>query len=387
MLYQKSGLNTKIPQKGMRIMLTILTALFTCVVILTGYLLLLSPGVTEPYCDRNGNVLPESISEKTFVTIGGVKQGMMIKGKNIHNPVALFLHGGPGMPTYFLTKQFPTGLEDYFTVCYWEQRGAGISYASDMNAAEITAEQLITDAIEVTNYLRERFGQDKIYLIGHSWGSFIGLQTAAQAPELYHAYIGISQITNQAESEKIAYAWMMDQYAEAGNSKKLQVFSKYPIDQSTAVLTAWFKTPERDSFMHELGVGTMRDMKDVYSGVFFPFLGMKEYTLAEKFNTFFRAKPFLRNKTKLIDQLFSHDLSARVPELAIPVYFMSGSYDLTVNHDLNKAYFLRLHAPVKGYYTFDASAHSPQHEESERFMQIMRQDVLNGKTNLADSAF
>ncbi len=375
------------PQKGMRIMLTTLTVLLTCAVLLTGYLLLLSPGVMEPYRDRNGNVLPESISEKTFVTIGGVKQGMMIKGKNINNPVALFLHGGPGMPTYFLTKRFPTGLEDYFTVCYWEQRGAGISYTSDMNAADITAEQLISDTIEVTNYLRERFGQDKIYLIGHSWGSFIGLQTAALSPELYHAYIGISQITNQAQSEKIAYAWMRDRYTQAGNSKKLNLFEKYSIDQSTAVLTAWFKTPERDSFMHELGVGTMRDMKDVYSGVFFPFLGMKEYTLAEKFNTFFRAKPFLRNKTKLIDQLFSYDLSARVPELAIPVYFMSGSYDLTVNHDLNKAYFLQLRAPVKGYYTFDASAHSPQHEEPERFMQIMREDVLNGKTDLADSAF
>ena len=387
MLYQKSGLNTKIPQKGMRIMLNLLTAMLTCVVLLTGYLLLLSPGVTEPYRDSNGNVLPESISEKTFATIGGVKQGMMIKGKNANNPVALFLHGGPGMPTYFLTKQFPNGLEDYFTVCYWEQRGAGISYTANMNAADITTEQLVSDAIEVTNYLCRRFGQEKIYLIGHSWGSFIGLLTAAQAPELYHAYIGISQITNQAESEKIAYAWMTARYTEAGNSQKMKLFSKYPIDQSVAVLAAWFKTPERDSCMHELGVGTMRDMKDVYSGVFFPYLGMKEYTLAEKFNTFFRAKPFLRNKTKLIDQLFSFDLSARVPELAVPVYFMSGSYDLTVNHDLNKAYFTELMAPVKGYYTFGASAHSPQHEEPERFMQIMREDVLNGKTDLADSAF
>jgi pimeloyl-ACP methyl ester carboxylesterase len=180
---------------------------------------------------------------------------------------------------------------------------------------------------------------------------------------------------------------MMDRYTQAENSRRLKLLAKYPIDQSTAVLTAWFKTPDRDTCMHELGVGTMRNMKDVYSGVFFPFLGMKEYTIAEKFNTFFRAKPFLRNKTKLIDQLFSYDFSARLPELAIPVYFMSGSYDLTVNHDLNKAYFLQLRAPVKGYYTFDTSAHSPQHEEPERFMQIMREDVLNGKADLADSAY
>ena len=81
-------------------------------------------------------------------------------------------------------------------------------------------EQIISDAIEVTNYLRKRFDQEKIYLIGHSWGSFPGMQAAAKAPELYHAYIGISQITNQRESEKMAYTWMMKQYTASGNKQK-----------------------------------------------------------------------------------------------------------------------------------------------------------------------
>lgn len=365
-------------------MLIALASLLGIVVILTGWLFILSPGKIEPYRDKGGNVLPGSIAEKTYVTIGGVKQGMFIKGKNINNPVLLFLHGGPGMPTYFLTKQYPTGLEDNFTVCYWEQRGAGISYSPDLKAGDITVEQYISDAIEVTNYLRERFGKDKIYLLGHSWGSFIGLQAAAKEPELYYAYIGISQITNQTESEKLAYQWMMNQYTAAENKSMADKLKQYPVLEDNSSILPWFKSSVRDAAMHELGIGTMHNMKSVESGIFLPFLGTQEYTLGEKYTTFFVAKPFLREKTNLVDRLFSTDLTVKVPKLEIPIYFFSGSYDLTVNHDLNKTYFEKLEAPLKGYYTFSQSAHSPMHEEPGRFIDIMVKDVLNAATELAD---
>ena len=110
----KQHLNSSFIRKGLRVMLILLASLLGFVIILAGWLFIVSPGQTEPYCDQNGKVLPGSISEKTFVDIGGVKQGMFIKGKNIKNPVVLFLHGGPGMPTYFLERQYPTGLEDFF---------------------------------------------------------------------------------------------------------------------------------------------------------------------------------------------------------------------------------------------------------------------------------
>jgi pimeloyl-ACP methyl ester carboxylesterase len=366
------------------LMLIVLAVILFAVIALAAWLLLLSPGTIEPYRDQVGNVPASSISEKTYETIGGVRQGMFIRGANKDNPVLLFLHGGPGMPTYFLTKQFPTGLEEHFTVCYWEQRDAGLSYDPAISAASLTVEQLMRDTIEVTNYLRERFGQEKIYLMGHSWGSFIGLQVAASAPELYHAYIGVAQVTNQLQSEQIAYQWMLEQYLAAGETKKVENLRAYPILENPALAANWFKTPERDAFMHELGIGTTRDMKDVYTGIFFPFLGTREYTLAEKYNTFFRAKPFLRNETGLIDSLLSTDLSAEIPRLELPAYFMSGRYDMTVNIDLSRAYAEQLQAPLKGYYLFRESAHCPMHEESDRFLQIMLEDVLAGTNALAD---
>ena len=106
------------------------------------YLIIVSPGEPEAFKDENGNVLKESISEKTFVSIGGVKQGMFIRSKNINNPVLLFVHGGPGFPNYFLFEKFRPGLEDYFTICYWEQRGGGLSYSAEVTIESINLEQL-----------------------------------------------------------------------------------------------------------------------------------------------------------------------------------------------------------------------------------------------------
>lgn len=138
-------------------------------------LLFLSPGKPETFKDENGNPLKGSISEKIFVNIGGVKQGMFIRTKNIDKPVLLFLHGGPGFPNYFLFDKYNPDLEDFFTVCYWELRGGGLSYNSRLTKESITLNQLTTDAIEVTNYLRERFAKGKIYIMAWSGGTTIAL--------------------------------------------------------------------------------------------------------------------------------------------------------------------------------------------------------------------
>jgi pimeloyl-ACP methyl ester carboxylesterase len=139
----------------------------------------------------------------------------------------------------------------------------------------------------------------------------------------------------------------------------------------------------RDNSMHELGIGTMRDMNSVVTGVFFPLMNFKAYTLGEKINIW-RAKAFLRNSTGLYEELIDTDLSNTVTELEIPVYILAGRYDYTVNYDLQKTYFDKINAPKKGSYTFENSAHSPMFEEPERFIEIMVNDVLNGNLNLAD---
>ena len=183
-----------------------------------------SPGDSGPFLDEHGNPLAGSISEKIRVRINGVEQGMFIKGKDIHNPVLLFLHVAWDAE-YFLTQHYPTGLEEYLTVCWWERRGAGLSYSADIPRETMTIEQSIADTLAVTDYLCRRFGQDKIYLMGHS-GSFVGIQAAARR-ELYHACIGMSQMAYQLRSENQAYEYMLRQFRANENTRMARKLERH----------------------------------------------------------------------------------------------------------------------------------------------------------------
>jgi pimeloyl-ACP methyl ester carboxylesterase len=366
-------------RKVARIMLTIISILLACILILVGILQLWSPGKPTPFVDENGNPLAGSISEKVFVNINGLEQGMFIKSKDATLPVLLYLHGG--MPDYFLTQRYPTGLEDYFTVVWWEQRGSGVSYSADIPPETMTLEQMISDTMEVTNYLRHRFGKEKIYLMGHSGGTFIGIQVAARAPELYYAYIGVAQMSNQLKSERLAYEYMLQQFKESGNTKMVRKLEEAPVTMTDGIPDAYRAL--RDSAMHSLGIGTIHDMNSVITGIFWPSLTSREYTLGEKVNMW-RGKS--RSGISIMwDEIISTDLSKQVTELDLPVYFFEGIYDYTCSYTLAKEYFDQLKAPIKGFYTFEQSAHSPLFEEPEKMGRILQEDVLVGVNNLADT--
>lgn len=360
-------------------MSTVLTILLASMLVIAGALWLLSPGKPAPIVDENGKPVPGSLSEKIHVDINGVRQGMFIQSKNAANPVLLFVHGGPGMPEYWLTRRYPTGLENDFTVVWWDQRGAGLSYDPGIPAETMTVEQLVADTLAVTDYLRQRFGQEKIYLMAHSGGSHIGIQAAAQAPELYHAYIGVAQMAYQLKSEQLAYEYMLEQYKANGNDKMVRDLEAAP-PTATGPLPADYMAL-RDSAMHGLGIGTTRDMKSVITGVFIPTWLSREYTLQEKFNLW-RGKFY--SQALLRDKVFAADLTQQVQDLNLPVYFFHGLYDYTVSYPEAKFYLEKLQAPIKGFYTFEHSAHSPMFEEPEKMRQILHEDVLAGANKLAD---
>jgi len=360
-----------------------ISLLFGLGIIVLSLLIIISPGKPEKYLDERGNILTGSISEKLFIPIGGVRQGMFIKSKNINNPVLLYVHGGPVFPNYFLIDKYNPGLEDYFTVCYWEQRGGGLSYSRDVTIQSMNLNQLVTDAIEVTNYLRKRFGKERIYMIAHSGGSPIALLAASREPQLYSAYIAMAQITKQTESERINYKYLLEQYTLAGNQKKVEELKKYNVLESDSSIILFYNSVIRDKYMHELGIGTMHNMKSIFSGVFIPVWTCRAYTLSEKIKIW-KSKFFFRPKTNLIKEILLSDFTKEVQRLDIPIYFFSGKYDLTVNINLAKDYFNKIEAPVKGFYTFDKSAHSPLFEEPKKVIEVIEKDVLNNTCNLAD---
>jgi len=359
-------------------MLIVVSFLLVCFAIVTVVLLVYSPGKAKPFLDENGNVLKGSISEKLFIDVNGVRQGMFIKSKNSANPVLLYLHGG--MPDYFLTEKYPTGLEDYFTMVWWEQRGSGLSYNKAIPPETMTPEQMISDTREVTNYLRKRFAQEKIYLMGHSGGTFVGIQTAKMYPELYLAYLGVAQISNQLLSEKLAFDYMLGQYRVNGSIKMVKKLEASPVTMINGTPAGYAGI--RDRAMHNLGIGTTHDMKSVVSGIFFPSLKCREYTLSEKLNMWV-GKSHAGISIVWAD-IMGTDLSEKVNELKIPVYFFEGVYDYTCSYDEAKIYFEKIKAPVKGFYIFEKSAHSPFFEEPDKMEKIIREDVLTVLNNLAD---
>jgi pimeloyl-ACP methyl ester carboxylesterase len=304
--------------------------------------------------------------------------GTEIKSKDSTHPVLLYLHGG--MPDYFLTQKYPTGLENYFTVVWWEQRGLGLSYSADILPETMTLEQMISDTKEVTNYLRKRFGQEKIYLMGHSGGTFIGIQAAAREPALYHAYIGVAQMSYQLQSEQLAYEYMLKQFKVKEDKEMVRKLESAPVTLMGGLSDSYLSL--RDEAMHRLGIGTTHDMNSVFTGIFLPSLTSREYTFMEKINMW-------RGKSRsgvsvLWDTMLATDMTKQVPKVDIPVYFFHGIYDYTVSYALAKDYFEKLEAPLKGFYTFEQSAHSPLFEEPARMRQILQADVLVGKNTLAD---
>lgn len=306
--------------------------------------------------------------EKCYLEVKDGKLGMFILAKDISKPVLLVCGGGPGISEYLIEYMYPSGLEDKFVVCYLEYRGTGLSFDSDIRAEEMTTEKYISDVVAVSKYLSERFGQKKIYIMGHSFGTYIAIKTVWQYPEYYNAYIAMAQICNQTESEYMAYDYMKEQYEQLGNAKMVKKFVNCPIRESDKMYTKYFFSSLRDTAMHELGVGTTRDMHSVITGIFFPSLRCKAYTWKERINMW-RGKR-MSAQFPVVKDSMHFDVFQEISSLQIPIYFFAGKYDYTCCFDLQYEYYEQIAAPIKKFYVFDNSAHSPIYEEPKKAARV-----------------
>lgn len=318
------------------------------------------------------------MEEKIFIEVNGINQGMFLQIENSENPVLLFLHGGPGSPEIAFNKKYPSGLEKIFTVCWWEQRGSGISYNRKIKSEEMTIDTMISDTIKVVQYLRKRFNKKKIYVMGHSWGSLLGVLTVKQAPHLFQAYIGIGQVVRQLESEVLAYKYMIDKFKKIGDKKMVQKLEKYEIDKGGNLSISYLGL--RSNGMMKLGIGIMHNCTSMRE-MLMTILKFKGYTLKEKYNFAMGSKFSLEH---LWDFVINTDLMSKSLELDVPVYILHGKYDYQVSYDISKEFLQKIKAPIKGFYTFENSAHSPCFEEAEKMCDIIRTDILLEKVDLAD---
>lgn len=319
------------------------------------------PATTAPILGADGEALPGSIAELTEVSIGGHAQSLMIRGRSVENPVLLYLAGGPGGSDIGALR-LDTGLEQDFVVVVWEQRGAGKSYAALDPVETLTLDQMVADTIEVTNYLRARFAEEKIYLVGNSWGATLGVLAAQQRPELFHAFVGAGQMVSQRETDIMFYADTLAWAEETGNAALVDTLRgngppPYAdlLDYETALAHEhdWNPYPYLD---------TSREMPAI--------LFVPEYTLMDRINGF---RGFLDTFSVLYPQLQAIDFRQDAPKLEIPVYMVTGQYEARGRAVLAEEWFALLEAPSKASFVFTHSGHRPHVEEPAEFARVMRQ--------------
>ena len=181
-------------------------------------------GTPDPHAilaDYSKIVSANGIDEAKAVEIGGIQQWITVRGRDRANPILLVLHGGPAAPDLPNRYLYEPSWADYFTVVQWDQRGGGKTFelnAQAKVAPTMTKERMIRDAEDVVAYLRTTYGKQKIFVLGHSWGSLLGLSLAERKPEWLHAYIGVGQIINMREGEKISYEWTLNEAHKATDS-------------------------------------------------------------------------------------------------------------------------------------------------------------------------
>lgn len=298
-----------------------------------------------------------SVSCLEKVRIGGIEQWLLMRGKSVRLPVLLWLHGGPGTAQIGFAPTFQRELEQHFVVVNWDQRGAGLSYRSDIRPESMNLEQFIADAREVTEYLQDRFRQNKIYIVGHSWGSILGVKLAERFPELYHAYIGIGQVTHMIKGERLSYEYALRQAQETGHVKAVRELAAL----------------EQDYFKDYRKLKIQRKWLGVFKGVMYRqpmekvvvprMLRSSEYSLMDMLR-------FVRGARFSIKQMWQEvcdiDLES-VTKLQIPVFLCMGRHDYNTPFELAEAFFHNLQAPIKTWEWFEESAHCPNFEEPEKF--------------------
>ena len=317
------------------------------------------PASTAPIVGSDGEPLAGSVAELTTVTIGGHDQMMMIRGRSDDNPVLLYLTGGPGGTDMGAIRRDVT-LEQDFTVVAWDQRGAGKSYAALDPTDTFTLDQLVADTIEVTNYLRDRFDQEKIYLVGQSWGSTLGVLAAQQHPELYHAFVGVGQMVSQRETDIMFWEDTLAWAEVTGNTNLVETLrhngpppyeNLMHYDPFIAREHDWNRYPEFDPD------------NEMPAILFVP-----EYSWMDRINAF---KGFLDTAGTLYPQLQGIDFRQDVTTLDIPFYMVLGEHEARGRAVLAEEWFDMLDSPSKEVFIFEGSGHRAHFDRPGDFSEVM----------------
>jgi proline iminopeptidase len=338
------------------------------VALLAFSLALLRPASTAAIRDADGDVIPGSVAELTRIDVNGHDLGLMIRGHSVSNPVLLFLAGGPGGSELGAMRRHLPELEEHFTVVTWDQRGNGTSYSQLDPTDTITLQGSIDDTIAVTQYLRERFEVDQIYLLGQSWGTTLGVLAAQERPELYRAFIGTGQMVSQLATDRIFYddtlAWA-EATGRDGLAADLRDIGPPPYDDMLDYETAL--SHEQNVYPYDRrgnseGQGQMSEN-----------LLVSEYTLLDQLHVL---PAFMDTFGTLYPQLQDIDFRETATEFDVPMFFVQGAHEADGRALVFEDWYRMVDAPIVDRVEFDTSGHRPLWEQPDEFVDYMTGTVL-----------
>lgn len=336
---------------------------------------------------RPGSVAHTALSEDRYLSINDARQFISIRSKDAgKNPVLLFLHGGPGASATVLFQKKNRALVNDFTVVCWDQRGAGRSYTRKMDKSKLTVSQLVDDAAVLIDYLCRRFQQQKIFLVGHSWGSRLGMYLVRLYPERIAGYIGAGQEVCAYDGELQSWQYTIGEARRRNNKKALEELEE-------------MGAPQQGDYrqMYRTGFGGLVKQKHwllKLGGERFERTHYRDWVIAMlagyRFNMFqlirWSKASAATSGAFLQDNAYHHfDLRKDIPAVQVPVYFISGRADYNTPWPLVKEYAAQISAPVKRFTLFEKSGHSPLFEEPQRFNAYVRETFLGKESTTMTS--
>lgn len=319
------------------------------------------PARTAPIIGVEGQPVANGIAELLYVPIGGHDQALMIRGRDSDNPVLLYLTGGPGGTDIGAMRRDVT-LEQDFTVVTWDQRGAGKSYAAIDPIGTLTLAQMVSDTVELTDYLRQRFGQEKIFLVGQSWGSTLGVLTVQQHPERYHAFVGVGQMVSQRATDVMFWEDALAWAERTGDTRLAARLRRNGSPPYTDMLAYDPVVAHEHSWNAYPGFDGSNEMPGI--------LMVPEYTFLDRINAF---RGFLDSAATLYPQLQGLDFRVDAARLEVPITMVLGEHEARGRAVLAEEWFALLDAPDKRSVVFEGAGHRANFDFPDRFAHVMRE--------------
>ena len=307
--------------------------------------------------------MSEWVELRQRVVLGGLGQEVLVRGAEARNPLLLILHGGPGFAEMPLFTTYNAELEGHFLVAHWDQRGAGRSYAADIPAESMTLRQFVADALELIDWLTERFAQEKVYLLGHSWGSLVGATLAGEYPAKLHAYVGVGQLVAGMRNERASYAFTLRRANELQDGEAISALRAIEDRYTSSGGLTFADLVVQRGWLGRFGGTVNGDIAALFDRVgpelrheYFGDLSM----VAQEFSF-----------GHLLPEILATDLRRTARAFEVPVHFVVGRYDQNTPAELAVEYFDAIEAPVKKLHWFENSAHMMPFEEAGKFNALL----------------